>query len=107
MERWSLWKIISGISVLTLGLVLLQSSLEGDGFSCQTCEDMATRQHLRSRKALPETKFSGPLILDFLASKTESEMLEICLVEMKHQGELKLWHPESLAHGSLLHAMIH
>jgi hypothetical protein len=26
---------------------------------------------------------------------------------VKHQGELKVWHPEPLAYGSLLHAMIH
>jgi hypothetical protein len=32
-------------------------------------------------------------------------MLELDLVEVKHQGELKLWHPESLAHGRL-HTMI-
>jgi hypothetical protein len=34
-------------------------------------------------------------------------MLETYLAEVKHKGELKLQHPELLAHGSLLHAMIH
>jgi hypothetical protein len=35
------------------------------------------------------------------------ETLEPYLVEVKHQGELKLWHSEPLACGSLLHAMTH
>jgi hypothetical protein len=34
-------------------------------------------------------------------------MLETSLMEGKHQGELKLWHPEPLACGKLLHDMIH
>jgi hypothetical protein len=29
------------------------------------------------------------------------------LAEVKHKGELELWHPESLAHGRHLHIMIH
>jgi hypothetical protein len=36
-----------------------------------------------------------------------AEMLEPYLVEVKHQGELKLWHSEPLARGRLLHATIH
>jgi hypothetical protein len=35
------------------------------------------------------------------------ETLETCLAEVKHQGELKLWHPEPLACARLLHTMIH
>jgi hypothetical protein len=35
------------------------------------------------------------------------ETLEICLAEVKHRGELKFWHPEPLAHGRLVHTMIH
>jgi hypothetical protein len=36
------------------------------------------------------------------------EMLETCLPEVKHQGELlKLWHAESLACGKLLHTTVH
>jgi hypothetical protein len=35
------------------------------------------------------------------------EMRETHLAEVKHQGELKLLHPEPLAHGSSLHDMIH
>jgi hypothetical protein len=34
-------------------------------------------------------------------------MLEPHLVEVKHQGESKLQHPESLACGKLLHTMLH
>jgi hypothetical protein len=34
-------------------------------------------------------------------------MLETHLAEVKHKGELELWHPESLAHGRHLHIMIH
>jgi hypothetical protein len=34
-------------------------------------------------------------------------MLETHLAEVKHQGELKLWDPESLACGRLLHLTIH
>jgi hypothetical protein len=34
------------------------------------------------------------------------EMLETHLAEVKHQGELKCWHPETLAHGRLLHLTI-
>jgi hypothetical protein len=34
-------------------------------------------------------------------------MLETHLAEVKHQGELKLQHPEPLAHGRLLHVTIH
>jgi hypothetical protein len=34
-------------------------------------------------------------------------MLETCLAEVKHKGELKLRHPELLACGSLLHTTIH
>jgi hypothetical protein len=34
-----------------------------------------------------------------------AEMQEACLEEVKHQGELKLWHPEPLACGRLLHIM--
>jgi hypothetical protein len=33
-------------------------------------------------------------------------MMETPLAEVKHQEELKLQHPEPLAHGRLLHAMI-
>jgi hypothetical protein len=33
-----------------------------------------------------------------------AETLETHLVEVKHKGELKLGHPEPLAHGRLLHA---
>jgi hypothetical protein len=36
-----------------------------------------------------------------------AEMLEIHFAEVKHKGELKLRHPEPLAHRRLLHAMIH
>jgi hypothetical protein len=36
-----------------------------------------------------------------------AEMQETHLAEVKHQGELKLWHPEPLTHGRLLHIMIH
>jgi hypothetical protein len=36
-----------------------------------------------------------------------AEMLEPLLAEVEHQGELKLWHSEPLAHGRLLHVMIH
>jgi hypothetical protein len=36
-----------------------------------------------------------------------AEMLEPQLAEVKHQGELKLWHPETLACGRLLLAKIH
>jgi hypothetical protein len=36
-----------------------------------------------------------------------AEMLEPCLVEVKDQGGFKLWHPEPLTHGSLLHTTIH
>jgi hypothetical protein len=36
-----------------------------------------------------------------------AEMLETCLTEVKHKGELKLRHPESLACGRLLHTTIH
>jgi hypothetical protein len=35
-----------------------------------------------------------------------AETLKSHLVEVKCQGELKLWHPEPLACGRLLHAMI-
>jgi hypothetical protein len=35
------------------------------------------------------------------------EMLETHLAEVKHQGELKLWHAEPQARGRLLHATIH
>jgi hypothetical protein len=31
-----------------------------------------------------------------------AEMLETHFVEVKHKGQLKLWHPETLAHGRLL-----
>jgi hypothetical protein len=34
-------------------------------------------------------------------------MLEVHLAEVKHKGEMKIQHPEHLAHGRLLHAMIH
>jgi hypothetical protein len=34
-------------------------------------------------------------------------MLETCLAEVKHQGELKLRYPEPTAHGKLLHITIH
>jgi hypothetical protein len=34
-------------------------------------------------------------------------MLEPHLVEIKQQGKWKLWHPKPLAHGKLLHAMLH
>jgi hypothetical protein len=36
-----------------------------------------------------------------------TEMLEPHLVEIKHQWESKLWHPDSLALGKLFHAMLH
>jgi hypothetical protein len=36
-----------------------------------------------------------------------AELLETHLAEVKHQGELKLWHPEPQARGSLLHVTIH
>jgi hypothetical protein len=36
-----------------------------------------------------------------------AEMLEPHLAEIKQQGESKLRHPERLAHGKLLHAMLH
>jgi hypothetical protein len=36
-----------------------------------------------------------------------AETLETNMAEIKHQGELKLWHPEPLACGSLLHVTIH
>jgi hypothetical protein len=39
--------------------------------------------------------------------KDVAEMLETHLKEVKHQGELKRWHPEPLAHGRLLHTTIH
>jgi hypothetical protein len=35
-----------------------------------------------------------------------AEMLETHLAEVKHQGELKLWHPKLLGCGRLLHIMI-
>jgi hypothetical protein len=35
-----------------------------------------------------------------------AEMIETHLAEVKHQGELKLWHPESQACGRLLHDTI-
>jgi hypothetical protein len=35
------------------------------------------------------------------------EMLETCLDKVKHQGELKQWHPEPLSRGRLLHITIH
>jgi hypothetical protein len=38
--------------------------------------------------------------------KNLAEMLEPHL-EIKHQGESKLWHPEPLAYRKLLHAMLH
>jgi hypothetical protein len=41
-----------------------------------------------------------------LGHRDLAEMLEKCLAEVKHQGELKLWLHELLAHGRLLHAMI-
>jgi hypothetical protein len=43
-----------------------------------------------------------------MSSRNEgpSEMLETPMAEVKHQGELKLWHPEPLAHGRLLHITI-
>jgi hypothetical protein len=34
-------------------------------------------------------------------------MLETHMAKVKHQEELKLWHPEPLAHGMLLHTTIH
>jgi hypothetical protein len=34
-------------------------------------------------------------------------MLEKHMAVVKHKGDLKLHHPETLAHGSLLHATIH
>jgi hypothetical protein len=34
-------------------------------------------------------------------------MLETCLAEVKHNGQLKLQHPEPLALGRLLHIIIH
>jgi hypothetical protein len=34
-------------------------------------------------------------------------MLETQLAKIKHQRELKLWHPELLACGRLLHHKIH
>jgi hypothetical protein len=34
-------------------------------------------------------------------------MLETHLAEVKHQGELKVQHPELLGHGRLLHTTIH
>jgi hypothetical protein len=36
-----------------------------------------------------------------------AEMLETLLAEVKHQGELKLQHPEPLAHGRCLQTMIY
>jgi hypothetical protein len=36
-----------------------------------------------------------------------AEIMETHLAEVKHKGELKLWHPEPLACGRLLHATIH
>jgi hypothetical protein len=36
-----------------------------------------------------------------------AETLEPQLVEIKQQGQSKLWHSESLARGKLLHAMLH
>jgi hypothetical protein len=36
-----------------------------------------------------------------------AEMLEICLAKVKHQGELKLQHPELIACGRFLHITIH
>jgi hypothetical protein len=36
-----------------------------------------------------------------------AETLETHVAELKHQGELKLWHLEPLAHGMFLHTMIH
>jgi hypothetical protein len=36
-----------------------------------------------------------------------AEVQETHLAEVKHQGELKLLHPEPLVHGRLLHATIH
>jgi hypothetical protein len=35
------------------------------------------------------------------------ETLETQLAEVKHKGEMKLWHLEPLAHESLLHITIH
>jgi hypothetical protein len=35
------------------------------------------------------------------------EMLETHFAEVRHEGELNLWHPEPLTHGSLLHTTIH
>jgi hypothetical protein len=42
-----------------------------------------------------------------LGIKDFAEMLETHLAEVKHQGELKLQHPEPLAHRMLLHVTIH
>jgi hypothetical protein len=39
--------------------------------------------------------------------KDLAETLETLLAEVKHKGELKLQHPEPLAHGRFLHFTIH
>jgi hypothetical protein len=39
--------------------------------------------------------------------KDPAEMLETHLDEVKHKGELKVWHSKHLDHGGLLHAMIY
>jgi hypothetical protein len=36
-----------------------------------------------------------------------AETLETCLAEVKHQEDLKLWHPEPLAHESPLYTTVH
>jgi hypothetical protein len=34
-------------------------------------------------------------------------MLETSIAEVKHQGDVKLQHPEPIGHGKLLHTTIH
>jgi hypothetical protein len=39
--------------------------------------------------------------------QNHAETLEPHLGEINHRGESKIWHPEPLTHGKLLHAMLH
>jgi hypothetical protein len=67
------------------------------------------------RKFYVELNFDGSKMVTGTQTQTAwaqwirdfAEMLEPCLVEVKHQGELKLWHHEPVARGRLLHTIIH
>jgi hypothetical protein len=54
-------------------------------------------------KQLPERIQNG----DWDTDEDLAEMLEKCLAEVNHHGELKHRHPEPLAHVRFLHIMIH